>query len=63
MAEFIKQKHNLDTSYQEFPIKIYSGGLPHELFFIVSTLQGIMVIGPTKKLVALSMIENLAFLD
>jgi len=37
-AKFIKQKHNLNTSYQGFPIEIYSGRLPHEPFFIVLTL-------------------------
>ena len=46
-----------------FPIKMYSRGLSHELFFIALTLQETIVIGPTKKLVALYMIGNLAFLD
>ena len=62
-TEFVKQKYNTNTSYQEFPIKIYTGEPPHELFFIVCILQGTIVIGPTKKLVVLYMIRDLAFLD
>ena len=34
-AKFIKQKHNSNTSHQECPIKIYSGGSSHESFFIL----------------------------
>ena len=30
---------------------MYLGGLLHELFFITLTLQGEIIIGPTKKLV------------
>ena len=42
---------------------MYTGEPPHELFFIVCILQGTIVIGPTKKLVVLYMIRDLAFLD
>jgi len=42
---------------------MYSRGLLHEVLFITLTLQGTIVIGPTKKLVALYMIENLVFLN
>ena len=63
IAEFIKQKHNLYTSQQEFPIKIYSEELPHELFFIVLMLWEEIVIKPTKKLTVSYVVGNLAFLD
>ena len=59
IAKFIKQKHNLDISYQEFPTKIYTEGLPHKPFFIVLTLWETMVIRPTKKLVASYMVRDL----
>ena len=59
IAKFIKQKHNLDISYQEFPIKIYTEGLPHKPFFIVLTLWETMVIRPTKNLVASYMVRDL----
>ena len=38
VVEFIKQKHNANTSYQEFPIKMFTEGPPYKLFFIVLTL-------------------------
>ena len=63
VVEFIKQKHNADTSYQGFPIKIFIEGPPHKPFFIVLTLWEILVIGPTKKLVAIYVVGDLAFLD
>ena len=30
--QFLQQKHNVDTSHQDIPIKIYTRGLPHKLF-------------------------------
>ena len=46
-----------------FPIKIYIGGLPHEPYFIALTLQGQLIVGPTKKLVTSHVIGDLALLD
>ena len=37
---FFEKKHNADTTRKGFPIEIYIGGLPHEPYFIVLTLQG-----------------------
>ena len=62
-AEFIKQKHNSDTSQQEFPIELYLGKLLYKPFFIVLTLWGELVIGLTKKLVASYVVGDLTFLD
>ena len=42
---------------------MYMGGLPHESYFIMLTLQGQIIIGPTKKMVALYMVGDLALLD
>ena len=47
----------------EFPIEMFIGELPHELFFITLTLQGEIIIEPTKKLVVLYVVGNLVFLD
>ena len=40
-----------------------SEGPPHEPYFIALTLQGQIIIGPTKKMVTSYMVENLALLD
>ena len=42
---------------------MYMGGLPHEPYFIALTLQGQIVISPTKKLVATYVVGDLALLD
>ena len=58
-----KEKHNVDTTEKEFPIEIYIGEPPYELYFIVLILQREIVIGPTKKLVASYMVRDLALLN
>jgi len=42
---------------------MFTGGPPHEPFFITLTLRGEIIIGPTKKLVASYVVGDLAFLD
>ena len=42
---------------------MYTGGLPHELYFIVLMLQGQIIIEPTKKMAALYMVGDSALLD
>jgi len=42
---------------------MYSGGPSHKPFFIALMLQGKLVIGSMKKLVALYIVGDLAFLD
>ena len=63
MAEFIKQKHNTNTSHQGFSIKMFTRSPLYELFFITLTLQETLVIRTTKKLVATYVVGDLAFLD
>ena len=63
ITEFIKQKHNSDISWWEFPIKMYLEGPPHEPFFITLTLWGELVIGSMKKLVISYVVGDLVFLD
>ena len=61
--EFLKQKHNADTTRKGLSIEIYSGGPPHEPYFIAFMLQGQIIIGPTKKMVTSYMVGDLALLD
>ena len=61
--QFLQQKHNADISCQGIPIKIYTGGLPHKPFFIANSIQGILIIGPTKKMVAMYAVGDLALMD
>ena len=46
-----------------FPIKMYIGGPPHELYFIALKLRGQMIVGPTKKLITTYIVGDLALLD
>ena len=62
-VEFLKKKHNMDTTRKKLPIKMYSGSLPHKPYFITLILQEQIIIGPTKKIVALYVIRDLALLD
>ena len=61
--EFLKRKHNANTTRREFPIKIYTGGPSHKPYFIALTLQGQIIIGPMKKTVALHVVGDLVLLD
>ena len=62
-VEFLKKKYNVDITRKELPIKIYSGGPPHKLYFITFTLQGQIIISPMKKMVALYVVGDLVLLD
>ena len=48
---------------KEFPIKMYLGSLPHKPYFIALMLQGQVIVGPTKKIVASYVVGDLALLD
>jgi len=48
---------------QGFPIKMYIGGPLHELYFTILTLQGKLIIGPTKRMVTLYVVRDLVLLD
>jgi len=50
-------------SRRGFPIEMLIRGPPHKPFFITLTLQGEIIIKPTKKLVALYVVGDLEFLD
>ena len=42
---------------------MYTGGPLYKSYFITLMLQGQIIIGPTKKIVALYVVGNLALLD
>ena len=48
----VDNKHNMETSRNKYPIRIFQGGPPHEPFFITINNWGYVIIGPNKKTVA-----------
>ena len=36
---FLEKKHNTNTTRKGLPIEMYTGGLPHKLYFIALMLQ------------------------
>ena len=60
---FLKKKHNANIMRKVFPIEMYTEGLPHKPYFITLTLQGQIIIGPTKKMVASYVVGNLTLMD
>ena len=59
---FVDEKHNTETSRNKYPIFMYQGGPPHELYFIAINNQGQAIIGPTKKIMATHMVRKLEVL-
>ena len=56
---FMETKYNTDTSRNGYHIKMFQGGPPHEPYFIaIDNLQQI-IIGPSKKIVAIHVIREL----
>jgi len=58
----VNNKNNMETSRNRYSIKMFQGGLPHELFFITINNRGQVIIGPNKKLVATYMVGELEVL-
>ena len=59
---FIDNKHNTEMLRNGYPINIYQGGPPHELYFIAINNWGQVIIGPNKKIVATYVVEELKML-
>ena len=59
---FIDNKHNTEMLRNGYPINIYQGGPPHELYFIAINNWGQVIIGPNKKMVATYMVRELEVL-
>ena len=63
VVAFLEQKHNTDTSKNEFLIFIYQGGLLYKPYFIPLRLQGQHIIDPNKKVVTSHVVSDLSLLD
>ena len=59
---FVKEKHNIETSQNRFPISIYQEGPPYKPYFIAVNNWGQAIIGPTKKIVATHIVRKLKIL-
>ena len=58
----VDQKHNTETARNGYPIIMFQGGLPHELYFIAIDNRRQVIIGPSKKTVATYVVGELEIL-
>jgi len=59
---FVDRKRNTDTSRNGYQIPMYQGGSPHEPYFIAIDNKDQVIIGPSKKIVATHVVEELEVL-
>jgi len=59
---FLDKKKNTDTSRNGFQIPMYQGGPLHEPYFIAIDNRDQIIIGPSKKIVATHVVEELKVL-
>jgi len=59
---FLDRKQNTDTSRNGYQILIYQGGSPHEPYFIAIDNRDQVIIGPSKKIVAIHVVGELEVL-
>ena len=59
---FIDQKHNMKTIRNGYQIPMFQGGLPYEPYFIAIGNREQIIIGPSKKIVAIHMVGELKVL-
>jgi len=58
----VKEKHNTETSQNDYSIVMYQGGWPHKPYFIAINNQGQVIISPNKKTVAMYVVGELEIL-
>jgi len=58
----VDQKHNTEMGRNSYPIVMFQGGPPHEPYFIAINNRGQVIIGPSKKIVAMHMVGELEVL-
>ena len=58
----VDNKHNMETSRNGYPIRMFQGGPLHELFFIAVNNLGQIIIGPNKKIIVMYMVGELEVL-
>jgi len=58
----VDQKHNTETARNGYQIPMFQGGLPHEPYFIAINNREQIIIGPSKKIVAIYVVGELEIL-
>ena len=59
---FLEKKHNTETARNGYQIHMFQGGPPHEPYFIAIDNKDQVIIGPSKKIVATHVVEELEVL-
>jgi len=59
---FVEQKHNIETARNGCQIPMFHGGLPYEPYFIAIDNREQVIISPSKKIVAIHVVEELEVL-
>ena len=59
---FVERKHNTDTARNGFQIRMVQGGPPHKPYFIAIDNKDQVIIGPSKKIVAMHVVGELEVL-
>ena len=58
----VDQKHKIETARNEYQIPMFQGSPPHEPYFIAIDNREQIIIGPSKKIVATHVVEELEVL-
>ena len=56
---FLDKKHNTDTARNGYQIHMFQGGPPHEPYFIAKDNKDQIIIGLSKKIVAMHVVGEL----
>ena len=59
---FLEKKYNTDTTRNRYQIHMFQRGLPHEPYFIAMDNKDQIIIGPSKKIVAMHVVGELEIL-
>ena len=62
VTTFLNKKYNIDTARNGYQIHMFQGGPPHEPYFIAKDNKDQIIIGPSKKIVAMHMVGELEIL-
>ena len=59
---FLEKKYNTDTARNGYQIHMFQGGPPHKSYFIAIDNRDQIIIGPSKKIVAMHVVGELEVL-
>ena len=62
VTAFLDKKYNTDTARNGYQIHMFQGGPPHEPYFIAKDNKDQIIIGPSKKIVAMHVVGELEVL-